>query len=91
MALRKKKKPTTADEAETESEAPSILDRLTELRYDIEGKSAVTELLDILIDANGGDSAEIAADIAAGHMSDASRVDGFVDEPTGTTTTEGDE
>lgn len=56
----KKKKADTEAEAEAESVAadkPPTLDRLVDLRLDItDNQSAVARLLDILIDANGGDA-----------------------------------
>ena len=68
MALRKKK-----SDSESDSTEPSVLDRLTDLRHDIKGESAVTALIDILVDANGGDSEALRADIAEGQQSDAAR------------------
>lgn len=58
---------------EEKPEQPSVLDRLTELRYDIKEESAVTALIDILVDANGGDSEALRADLAEGRQSDAAR------------------
>lgn len=60
----KKKKET---EAESEPEL-SILDRLVDLRRDIHGQNATTELIDILIDREGGDSSAVVQEIEDEHM-----------------------
>lgn len=72
-----KKKADTPDQLDA-PDVPSTLDRLTELRYDIANESAVTRLLDILIDANGGDSTAVLADIESGRQSDSARESGTV-------------
>jgi hypothetical protein len=56
--------------AKKKETAPTPLDRLTTLRKSVDSGHVMAELLDILIDAQGGDSEavhqEIADDVAAG-------------------------
>lgn len=60
MSAKSKKK--SEGESESASEL-STLDRLTALRRDIKGQSGLTELIDILIDANDGDAAALVEEI----------------------------
>jgi hypothetical protein len=84
MALRRKKKTETDTDTATAADQPSVLDRLTALRRDITGKSAVTELIDILIDGNGGDSQALSNEIdEAGEAGEAGEIEEIeeIDDP----------
>jgi hypothetical protein len=61
MALKRK----SAKSSDISDDKPSILDRLTDLRNDITNSDGLTELLDILIDANGGDATALAEERAS--------------------------
>jgi hypothetical protein len=54
----KKKKADATDTATADDR--TYLDKLIDLRNDIKGSDGLTALLDILIDAEGGDSAALA-------------------------------
>jgi hypothetical protein len=73
MSLRKKKKTNEELDPEVDGAATderTFLDKLIDMRMGIAGQSAVTNLIDLLIDENGGDVAALAEEREANSFTD---------------------